>query len=276
VNTFVLVIGYNVLKNTCIMIVLLAMSLLYRFLISGFRVYSLPIQRPPRLMFSSRMQSRLSSQLVQVWPFLSRRHSPRLGGLALHCALPSYGPRTISNSSKEGSNTPAPLTQARGHKSLTEASRNKLKHIRRNSEADPVFPSTIDSRDVVLDLLNNKSFQEWVANDLPPRVLNPDTEGGIDNIRAMIRSNTIGEAHEYGHEEPLHPWWLAPPRWSYCLLVDDICLRSLNRADGFGAVVKIVNLRFSESVVRVLQKDGKTARRTTPPGGRWVDVYKRL
>jgi hypothetical protein len=84
-----------------------------------------------------------------------------------------------------------------------------------------------------------EAFREWVAEDLPPRWLNPDKEGGIDNIRAMIRSNTIGEAHE----EPIHPWHLVPPRWSSCLLVDDICLRSLNRADGFGPVVKMVNLR---------------------------------
>jgi hypothetical protein len=290
------------------------------------------------------MQSRLLSQLKPVQPLFFRRHSLRLGSLALHCALPSHNRRTISNSSNEGSNTPAPVTQAREHKSLHEVSQNKHQPIGGSPEADPVFSSTIDSREPLLDLPNREkppidmeeavksshhgldeelgsyipwsyvksdapwgfvvyravygkesdelwkrmlrllrdtvagslslndlkepvkldapfeltvmdneerfagadshtireAFREWVADDLPPRVLNPDTEGGIDDIRAMIRSNIIGEAHE----EPSHPWHLAPPRWSFCLLVDDSCLRSLNRADGFSPVVKMVNLRF--------------------------------
>jgi hypothetical protein len=75
-------------------------------------------------------------------------------------------------------------------------------------------------------------------------VAKPDRLGGIDNIRAMIKSDTICEAHEYRNEEPLHPWWEAPSRWCFCFLVDDICLYSLNRQDAYGAVVKIVNLRF--------------------------------
>ncbi|KAH6638506.1 hypothetical protein C7974DRAFT_161761 [Boeremia exigua] len=91
-----------------------------------------------------------------------------------------------------------------------------------------------------------EAFREWVAGDLPSRVLNPAIEGGIDNIRAMIRSTAIGEAHEYGHGKPIHPWHIAPPRWSFCVLVDEICLRSLNRADGLCPVVKMVNLRFPE------------------------------
>jgi hypothetical protein len=296
------------------------------------------------------MQSRLSSQLIQARPFLSRCHSPRLGGLALHCALPSYGRRTISNTLKKGSNTPAPITQAREHRSLTEASQNRPRPIGRNPEADPVSPSTIDSREPLLDLPNREeppidideaksshqslykeagpfdnwpyvspdapwgfvvyravygkesdepwermlsllrdiaarpvpgfgpnalfptmlsdphfeltvmedeerfagadshtireAFREWVAHDLPPRVLNPDTQGGVDNIRAMIRSKIIREPCELGPKEPLPPWWMAPPRWGFCFLVDDICLRSLNRANGFGNVVKMVNLRF--------------------------------
>jgi hypothetical protein len=84
-----------------------------------------------------------------------------------------------------------------------------------------------------------KAFREWVANDLPPRVLNHKTKGGIDDIRAMIRSSIIGEEYE----EDTHPWNLAPPRWCFCIFVDDICLRSLNHAGGH-PVVKMVNLRF--------------------------------
>jgi hypothetical protein len=294
------------------------------------------------------MQLRLSSQLIQARLFLSRCHSPRLGGLALHCALASYGRRTISNSSKKCSNIPVSVNQAWGHKSLSGASQNKFQAIGRSPEADSVSNSTIDSREPLLDLPNRErppidleesmesshyglnkelesfhswsyvkpdapwgfvvyravygnesdepwermlgmirdtvagslppkdlkepvqldprfeltvmedeerfsnadshtireAFREWVADDLPPRVLNTDKEGGIDNIRAMIRSNIIREPQEYGPDEPRHPWWVAPPRWSFCFFVDDICLRTLNRADGFCEVVKMVNLRF--------------------------------
>jgi hypothetical protein len=316
-------------------------------------------------MFSSRIQSRLLSHLIQVRPSVSPRHSPRLGGLALHYALLSYGQRTISNSSTESSNTPPPVIQAWEHESLTEASQNKLKPIEKVPVTDPVFPSTIDSRKPLPDLPNcersptdireaieashhspneelesfhswpyvksdapwgfvvyravygkdsdelfkrmldllldvvagslppndlmktvelgshfkstvmedgerfagadshtiREAFREWVADDLPPRVLNPEREGGIGNIRAMIRSNVIREVHEYSNEEPLNPWWQAPPRWCFCLLVDDICLRSLNRPDGHGAVVKVVNLRFQRGRFETIAEgweDGET------------------
>lgn len=33
-----------------------------------------------------------------------------------------------------------------------------------------------------------EAFREWVADNLPPWVLNPHTEGGIDNIGAVIRN----------------------------------------------------------------------------------------
>jgi hypothetical protein len=104
-------------------------------------------------MFSFRTQPRLLSHLIQVRPFHSRRPSPRLGGLALHCALPSYGRCTISNYSEDSPNTPAPVTQAWEHRSLIEARQNKLESIDLNPKADPasVFTSTIDSREPLLD-----------------------------------------------------------------------------------------------------------------------------
>jgi hypothetical protein len=326
------------------------------------------------------MQSRLSSQLTQVRPFLSRLHSPRLGGLEPNLTLPSYGRRTITNSSKEGSNAPAPVAQAWEHTSLIEASKNKLKPIGRNPEADPVFPSTMDSREPLLDLPSRErpptnikeviesshhniskelepfhpwryvkpdapwgfvvyravygkdsdepfkrllglfqdrvsgflppndlkkpvksdshfeltviedeerftgadshtireAFREWVAEDLPPQVRYPDREGGIDYIRAMIRS-TIREFHEYNlNEEPLHPWWEAPPRWCFCLLVDDICLRSLDRPDGFGAVVKMVNLRYHKGRCESIAEgweDGETDNPLEDVGWQYAAAY---
>jgi hypothetical protein len=125
------------------------------------------------------------------------------------------------------------------------------------SRPSPFFPTVLSDPQFELTVIEDEerfagadshtirdAFREWVADDLPPRVLNPDAQGGIDSIRAMIRSNIIGDTYEYGSDEPLPPWWVAPPRWGFCFLVDDICLRSLNRADGFGDVVKMVNLRF--------------------------------
>lgn len=324
------------------------------------------------------MQLRLSPQLIR--PFFSRHHPPRLGGLALHYALPSYGRCTISSSSKGTLNTPTSVTQAREHKSTTEASQDQLKPIGQNSAADSVFPSTINSRELLLDLPNcersptdkkeatksphhglnkeledfhswsyvkpdapwgfvvyravygkesdepwkrmlrllrdtvggslgmdnlkdakkvdpqfemtvmedeerfadadshtiREAFREWVYDDLPPRVLNPDAEGGIDNIRAMIRSNNIRETWEYGQEEPLHPWYIAPPRWGFCFLVDDICLRSFNRADGSGVVVKMVNMRFRggrcESIAEGWE-DGETDDPQEDVGWMYANAY---
>lgn len=91
------------------------------------------------------MQLRLSSQLIQVRPFLSQHRSPRLGGLVFHCAVPSYGRRTRSYSSRQDSNTPAPVTRALKHKPLTEVSQNKPQTIGINS-------STIDSCEPIPDL----------------------------------------------------------------------------------------------------------------------------
>jgi hypothetical protein len=121
-----------------------------------------------------------------------------------------------------------------------------------------------------------EAFREWVADDLPPRVRYPDREGGIDHVRAMIRS-TIREPHEYiMNEEPLHPWWEAPPRWCFCLLVDDICLRSLNRPDGHGAVLKIVNLRFHKGRCESIAEgweDGETDDPSEDVGWMYAGAY---
>lgn len=70
-------------------------------------------------------------------------------------------------------------------------------------------------------------FHEWVAEDLPPRLREPDKyvilydEGGIN-----------------------HPWYFAPPRWNFCLLVDEICLQSMDHPRRRGTVVKLVHTAF--------------------------------
>ncbi len=55
-----------------------------------------------------------------------------------------------------------------------------------------------------------EAFRQWVAKDLPPQVQYPEREGGIDSIRARIRSKTIQEPWEWEPGEILHPWWSAP------------------------------------------------------------------
>lgn len=106
-----------------------------------------------------------------------------------------------------------------------------------------------------------EAFREWVADDLPPQVQYPEREGGIDSIRSMIRGKPIHEPWEWEPGETLHPWWSAPPRWCFCLLVDDICLRSLNHEPGFHPVVKIVNLRYNKGRCKNIAEgwqDGET------------------
>ncbi|KAF2997909.1 hypothetical protein E8E13_004611 [Curvularia kusanoi] len=95
-----------------------------------------------------------------------------------------------------------------------------------------------------------KEFREWVAHDLPPRVQYPKQEGGVDSIKARIRRTMVHDVHESEPGNIYHPWYSAPARWSFCLFVDDTCLRSLNHKSDedaiIGAVVRIVNLRYNK------------------------------
>lgn len=76
-------------------------------------------------------------------------------------------------------------------------------------QSDPQFEPTVmedEQRFAGADSHTiREAFQEWVADDLPSRVLNPAIEGGVNNIRAMIKSTAISESHEYGPWEPIHP-----------------------------------------------------------------------
>lgn len=66
-----------------------------------------------------------------------------------------------------------------------------------------------------------RAFRSWVAEDLPPRLCNDYLEqyGGTMEVRAKLLSN------DPWHDN--HPVACAPPRWQYCLFVDEDCLRSL-------------------------------------------------
>jgi hypothetical protein len=67
-----------------------------------------------------------------------------------------------------------------------------------------------------------RAFRAWVAADLPPRLRDDRLEayGGLTQVRAKLISNDA-------HWERMHPAGVAPPRWVYCIFIDQDCLRSL-------------------------------------------------
>ncbi|OAL43792.1 hypothetical protein IQ07DRAFT_287872 [Pyrenochaeta sp. DS3sAY3a] len=69
-----------------------------------------------------------------------------------------------------------------------------------------------------------RAFRAWVADDLPPRLRAEYLEqyGGTTQVRAKLLSN------DPWHDN--HPVERVPPRWQYCLFVDEDCLRSLSHS----------------------------------------------
>jgi hypothetical protein len=65
------------------------------------------------------------------------------------------------------------------------------------------------------------AFRAWVAKDLTARFTDKELEihGGAERIRVKLASN---DSHD-----GLHPVQNVPPRWKFCLVVDEACLRSL-------------------------------------------------
>tara|TARA_R110002003_G_scaffold186_6_gene14556 strand:- start:7061 stop:7864 length:804 start_codon:yes stop_codon:yes gene_type:complete len=70
-----------------------------------------------------------------------------------------------------------------------------------------------------------RAFRAWVAEDLPPLFDNEELEkfGGTAQVRAKLLSND-----EHYAPNTVHPVGLVPPRWQFCLFVDEDCVRSLN------------------------------------------------
>ncbi|KAH7553044.1 hypothetical protein J3E72DRAFT_417423 [Bipolaris maydis] len=71
-----------------------------------------------------------------------------------------------------------------------------------------------------------RAFRAWVANDLPQRLRGSCLEelGGLAQVREKLLSNDA-------HSAPgtTHPASLVPPRWKYCIFVDQDCLRSVEK-----------------------------------------------
>jgi hypothetical protein len=74
-----------------------------------------------------------------------------------------------------------------------------------------------------------RAFRAWVAEDLPSRLDDEELEecGGIAEVRLKLLSNDVHYA-----PNTVHPVRLVPPRWQFCLFVDEDCVRSLNASIG--------------------------------------------
>jgi hypothetical protein len=136
-------------------------------------------------------------------------------------------------------------------KSVTDPKTHLTPSIFRPIKVDPDYELTViedKERFAGADTHTiREAFQEWVAADLPPRVRHPEFAGRIENIRAVIQSGW-DDSDEYVPDRPIHPSRLAPLRWGFCLLVDDFCLRSLNRTTDHpdDPMVKLVTLSYSK------------------------------
>lgn len=71
-----------------------------------------------------------------------------------------------------------------------------------------------------------RAFRAWVAADLPQRLRDECLEefGGLTQVRAKLLSND-----EYNAPNKIHPTSTVPPRWQYCIFVDQDCLRSVEK-----------------------------------------------
>ncbi|KAH7065954.1 hypothetical protein BKA63DRAFT_168022 [Paraphoma chrysanthemicola] len=71
-----------------------------------------------------------------------------------------------------------------------------------------------------------RAFRAWAATDLPQRLRNECLEefGGLTQVRAKLLSND-----EYNAPNTIHPASVVPPRWQYCIFVDQDCLRSVEK-----------------------------------------------
>ncbi|KAF2703705.1 hypothetical protein K504DRAFT_463429 [Pleomassaria siparia CBS 279.74] len=114
------------------------------------------------------------------------------------------------------------------------------------------------------------AFRAWVADDLTPRFRNPERYGGSAQIRSKLLSNDA-------HDEK-HPVSTLPPRWNFCLFVDDACLRSLDESIRFGAsVIKILTTDWPEDRVAAVAEgweDGETDEEWEDVGWMYISVYE--
>jgi len=123
------------------------------------------------------------------------------------------------------------------------------------------------------------AFRAWVAEDLPPRLQDPELEkyGGSERVREKLASNDAHDAE--------HPVSCLPPRWNFCLFVDAACLSEMVVSGSAPVVVKILTSDWQEERIAVVAEggeDGVTDEDWEEVGWMWmdgreyVDVYNRL
>jgi hypothetical protein len=110
----------------------------------------------------------------------------------------------------------AELLRAEVSESLTEA--DQLELLSRHEMTIIEDEATLASAD---SYAARRAFRAWVADDLPQRLRDDYLEdlGGLTQVREQLLSNTTHNA--------THPASTMPPRWRYCIFVDQDCLRSL-------------------------------------------------
>ncbi|KAF2130128.1 hypothetical protein P153DRAFT_385365 [Dothidotthia symphoricarpi CBS 119687] len=122
------------------------------------------------------------------------------------------------------------------------------------------------------------AFRAWIADDLTPRLRDPNKYGGSAQVRSKLLSNDA-------HDEK-HPVSSLPSRWNFCLFVDESSLRSLDASIGSGSpVIKILTTDWQEDRVAVVAEDwedGETDEDWEEVGWmymdvrEYVDMYNRL
>jgi hypothetical protein len=127
---------------------------------------------------------------------------------------------------------------------------------------DPETLSGADSHTV------RHAFRAWVADDLTPRLLYPERDGGSERIRSKLRSNDAHDAN--------HPVLCLPPRWNFCLFVDETCLRSLDSSRPYASpTIKILTTDWTNDRVAVVAEgweDGETDHEFEEVGWMYVDA----
>ncbi|KAF2822495.1 hypothetical protein CC86DRAFT_385446 [Ophiobolus disseminans] len=111
------------------------------------------------------------------------------------------------------------------------------------------------------------AFRTWIADDLTPRLCDPESYGGIEKAH----SNLLGNDNYNSN----YPARCIAPRWQFCLLVDDACLSSLKLRGSRSPFVKIVDAQFQEDRVAVVddgREDGETDDQCEYVGWMYMDV----
>lgn len=96
--------------------------------------------------------------------------------------------------------------------------------------------------------------REWAAEDVIPWIRAPDDpkRGGIERIKASILN--LDKDLPFDRDFP-YPVYYLPPRWRFCLMVDEVCLRMLDRPEderwsnyfnSGDVVIKLVYMNFCQ------------------------------